>query len=225
VAGSTLYVYSKLDALQSKTLSAPANDVTFLSEGAFAYLAGGNPSGVTVERTCDNGQADTVGVSPVPTFLKTLPDATGVVALIPPSIGVIHVSTTPTGCTPAVSDTLTTFDLGRGTFAASQLIISQDGSTAYIVSPDFNSILVFNISGQTSSAIPLVGNGFPLSASLTPDGTQLYVGSSDGTLHVLQTDTGTDTQQINFPQSLCQTTAGQPFLGVTCNPDLVAVKP
>ncbi|MFZ0286654.1 MAG: hypothetical protein WAL32_15620 [Terriglobales bacterium] len=225
VAGSTLYVYSKADSLQTKALTAPANDVSFLAEGAFAYLAGGNPSGVTVQRTCDNSQADTVDVSPVPTFLKTLPDATGVVALIPPDVGVIHVAASPSGCTPSVSDSLTTFDLGRGTFAASQLIISQDGSTAYIVTPDFNSILVFNIAAQTSSAIPLVGNGFPLGASLTPDGTQLYVGSSDGTLHVLQTDVGADVQQITFPQSLCQTTAGQPFPGVTCNPDLVAAKP
>jgi len=225
LAGSTLYVYSKLDALQTKALTAPANDVSFLAEGAFAYLAGGNPSGVTVQRTCDNGQADTVIVSPVPTFLKTLPDATGVVALLPPAIGVINVSTTPTGCAPSVTDDLTTFDLGRGNFAASQMIISQDGSTAYIVTPNFNSILVFHIGAQTSSAIPLVGNGFPLRASLTPDGTQIYVGSSDGTVHVLQTDTGTDVQQITFPQGLCQTTAGQPFPGVTCNPDLVAVKP
>jgi hypothetical protein len=226
VAGSTLYVYSKLDALLTKPLTAPANDVTFLSEGAFAYLAGGNPSGVTVERTCDNGQADTVNVSPVPTFLKTLPDATGVLALIPPAIGIINVSTTPTGCAPSVTDSLTTFNLGRGDFTASQLIVSQDGSTAYVVTPSLNSILVFNISAQTSSAIPLVGNGFPMSASLTPDGTQLYVGSSDGTLHVLQTDTGTDVQQITFPSpGLCQTTAGQAFPGVTCNPDLVTVKP
>jgi hypothetical protein len=225
VAGSTLYVYSKLDALQAKPLTAPANDVTFLAEGAFAYLAGGNPSGVTVQRTCDNGQADTVAVSPVPTFLKTLPDATGVVALIPPAIGVIHVSASPSGCAPTVSDSLTTFDLGQGKFAASQLIISQDGSTAYIVTPDFNSILVFNIGAQTSSAISLVGKGFPLHASLTPDGTQLYVGSSDGTVHILQTNLGTDIGQISFPEGLCQTSAGQPFPGVTCNPDLVAVKP
>jgi hypothetical protein len=225
VAGSTLYVYSKVDALQTKQLTAPANDVSFLAEGAFAYLAGGNPSGVTVQRTCDNGQADTVNVSPVPTLLKTLPDATGVLTLIPPSVGLINVSTTPTGCTPSVSDSVTTFNLGRGSFVASQLIISQDGSTAYIVTPSFNSILVFNIDAQTSSAIPLIGNGFPLSASLTPDGRQLYVGSSDGTVHILQTDTGTDIQQITFPQGLCQTSAGQIFPGVTCNPDLVVVKP
>ncbi|MGO9126274.1 MAG: hypothetical protein ACLP6G_15490 [Terriglobales bacterium] len=225
LAGSTLYVYSKLDALQAKSLTAPANDVTFLAEGAFAYLAGGNPSGVTVERTCDNAQADTVNVAPVPSFLKTLPDATGVVTLIPPEIGVIQVSTTPTGCAPSVSDSLTTFDLGRGNFLASQLILSLDGSTAYIVTPDFNSVLVFNIGAQTSSAIPLVGTGFPLRASLTPDGTQLFVGSSDGTVHVLQTDVGADIEQITFPAGLCQNAAGQPFPGVTCNPDLVAAKP
>jgi hypothetical protein len=227
VAGNALYVYSKLDALVTKPLTAPARDVSFLAEGAFAYLAGGSPAGVTVERTCDISQADTVTVAPapVPTFLKTLPDATGIVALMPPDIGVIHVSSAPTGCSPSVSNALTTADLGRGNFVASQLIISQDGSTAYIVTPNFNSILVFNINGGTSTAIPLLGTGFPLRASLTPDGTQLYVGSSDGTLHLLQTDIGADIQQINFPQSLCQNTAGQPFPGVTCNPDLVAVKP
>jgi WD40 repeat protein len=227
VAGNTLYVYSKLDALVTKPLTAPAIDVSFLAEGAFGYLAGGSPAGVTVERTCDISQADTVNVAPasVPTFLKTLPDATGVVALMPPEIGIIKVSSAPTGCSPSVSNSLTTFDLGRGNFVASQLIISEDGSTVYIVTPNFNSILVFNITGQTSSAIPLIGTGLPLRASLTPDGTQLYVGSSDGTLHLLQTDIGADIQQISFPQSLCQTTAGQPFPGVRCNPDLVAVKP
>jgi hypothetical protein len=249
IAGSTLYVYSNVDAMQAKALTAPASDVAFLSEGAFAYLAGGNPAGVTVQRTCDNGQADTVNLSPVPTFLKTLPgqasllnadpnqqdpaDAFHVVGVAPPLFEIISAhppsSSAPwTGCTPTVVDDAPmpeSFDLGRGNFAASQLIISQDGSTAYIVSPDFNSILVFNIGAQTSSAMPLVGKGFPLRASLTPDGTQLFVGSSDGTLHVLQTNIGADILQITFPESLCQNTAGQPFPGVTCNPDLVAAKP
>ncbi len=55
VAGSTLYVYSKIDGLKTIALAAPANDVSFLSEGAFAYVAGGAPSSVTVWRTCDNG--------------------------------------------------------------------------------------------------------------------------------------------------------------------------
>jgi hypothetical protein len=243
VAGSTLYVYSQVDALQTKALNAPANDVTFLAQGGFAYLAGGDPAGITVKRTCDLGQADTI-VSPVPTFLKTLPgqgallgpadppDAFHLIAIAPPLIEVISahppMNTFWTGCSPTVVDdnpAPVSFNLGRGDFAASQLIVSQDGSTAYIVSPNFNSILVYNIGAQTSSAIPLMGTGFPLHASLTPDGTQIYVGSSDGTVHILQTNVGADVGQISFPEGLCQTTAGKPFPGVTCNPDLVAVKP
>ena len=203
----------------------------------------------SVQRTCDNSQADIVNVSPVPTFLETLPGQATlingdphdpdplpfhVIGVAPPVVEIIsaHPATPTTfwsGCDPVVvnnNPSPATFDLGRGNFTATQLILSEDGSTAYIVSHDFNSILVFNIGAQTSSAIPLVGNGFPLRASLTPDGTQLYVGSSDGTLHVLLTNIGADVQQIPFPSpGLCQTSGGQPFPGVTCNPDLVAVKP
>src|SRR5580658_5911508 len=75
VAGSTLYVYSKLDGLRTIALAAPAEDVSFLSEGAFAYVAGGASSALSVWRTCDNGRADTVAVPAVPTFIRTLPGA------------------------------------------------------------------------------------------------------------------------------------------------------
>ena len=63
VAGSSLYVYSKLDGLQTIALAAPAEDVSFLSEGAFAYVAGGASSALSVWRTCDNGRADTVAIA------------------------------------------------------------------------------------------------------------------------------------------------------------------
>jgi hypothetical protein len=236
VAGSNLYVYSKLDGLQTVALAAPANDVSFLSEGAFAYVAGGAPSALSVWRTCDNGRADTFAVPAVPIFIRTLPGAAQLLpsdtpntfhllALAPPDIDIISVNTTPSGCTPAVSDgPLASFNLGQGNFVAKQLIISQDGSTAYVVASNLSSILVFNIPGQTSSAISLVGNPMPLSATLTPDGTLLYVGASDGTVHVVSTVAGGDIQQVTFPQGLCQNSVGQPF-PITCNPDLVAVKP
>jgi len=240
VAGSTLYVYSKIDGLQTIALAAPANDVSFLSEGAFAYVAGGESGKVTVWRTCDNGSADVIpqiGQLPaVPTFIQTLPGAAKLLppdspntfhllALAPPDIDIIPVNTTPSGCTPPVADgPVASFDLGRGSFVAQQLIISQDGSTAYVLASNLSTILVFNIPGQTSSAIALVGNPRPLSATLTPDGTLLYVGASDGTVHAVSTVAGGDIQQIAFPQGLCQNSVGQPF-PITCNPDLVAVKP
>lgn len=228
VAGSTLYVYSKLDALRTVHLGAPADAVSFFSEGAFAYVAGGAPSSATVWRTCDNGSADTVGLPATPSFIRTLPDATRMLALTSPTVDIIKVDTGPTGpsgCTPAVSNTTSSFNLGQGDFVAKQLIISPDGSTAYIITSNLGSILVFNIASQTSSAISLAGNATALAASLTPDGTLLYVGASDGTLHVVDTVAGGDIQQISFSAtSLCQNSVGQPA-AVACYPDLVAVKP
>ncbi len=238
VAGSNLYLYSKVDGLRTIPLSAPANDVTFLSEGAFAYVAGGSPSAVSVWRTCDGGSADTVSVPVVPTFIQTLPGAAKLLpqpsdttntfhllAVAPPDIDIIGVNTTPSGCTPPLSDEpVSSFNLGQGNFVATQLIISQNGSTAYVIASNVSSVLVFNIAGQTSSTIPLSGNAMPLNAALTPDGTLLYVGANDGTVHVVSTLAGGDIQQISFPEGLCKNSAGLPF-GIPCNPDLIAVKP
>jgi hypothetical protein len=241
LADSTLYVYSKIDALQIIPLAAPANDVSFLAEGGFAYLAGGNPAGVTVRRTCDNGFADTVSLTGVPAFIKPLPgpavllpgdtpNSLHMLALTPPNIEIISVNAPPNvpwaGCTPTVVDDNPppkSFPLGQN-FVPKQLIVSQDGSTAYVITSNLSSILVFNIVAQTPSAITLTGNAVPLSAALTPDGTLLYVGASDGTVHVVSTVAGGDIQQISFPPSLCQNSAGQPA-GITCLPDLIAVKP
>jgi hypothetical protein len=225
IAGSMLYVYSKLDALQTIPLRAPANDVSFFAEGAFAYMAGGDPTGVMVRRTCDNGEADAVATLATPTFVRALPDATHMLALAPPIVELITANTAPVGCTPSVSNSVTSFDLGHGNFTATQLIIADNGATAYILSPDLNGILVFNIGAETSSSFSLAGNPIPLQASLTPDGTLLFVGTSDGTVHELQTATGADIAQVQFPLGLCQNAAGLQFTGITCNPDLLAVKP
>jgi len=229
LAGSTLYVYSKLDAMQTLQLGAPANDVTFLAEGAFAYLAGGSPSGVMVRRTCDNGLADTVSTPTTPSFIQALINPTTVLAVAPPLVDIITVDTGPngpSGCTPGVSDSVLSFDLGHGDFTAKQLIVSEDGSAAYIIAtkPSPSAILVFNIAALTTNAIPLVGNATPIQATLTPDGTLLYVAASDGMVHVLNTIIDSDVQQISFPQDFCLNSAGQPE-PFTCAPDLIAVKP
>ncbi|HXY15270.1 MAG TPA: hypothetical protein VEI26_12285 [Terriglobales bacterium] len=225
IAGSTLYVYSKVDALQTITLRSPANDVAFFAEGAFAYLAGGDPAGIMVRRTCDNGEADTVATVAPPNLIRALPNATQMLALVPPAVDLINADTAPSGCTPPVRDSLTSFDLGLGSFTPTQLIISNNGSRAYILSPQLSGILVYDIGSQTSSTFSLVGNAAPLQASLTPDGSLLAVGASDGMLHEIQTATGADVAQVQFPLGLCLNTAGRQFAGITCNPDLVVVKP
>ena len=247
IAGSTLYIYSKFDAIQKIQLAASLtpSDVAFLANGIFGYMAG--PSGVTFHPTCDDPKSPvitSVTGAPGATMIRALPDGATMLILSPPNIQTITaaVSGTPTaplteGCPiqalggPALGFLTVTntvnpaFNLGQGNFVPKQLIVSQDGSTAYILTSNLSSILVFSIPGQALlPGITLAGNAIPLSATLTPDGTLLYVGASDKTVHVLETASGTDIQQISFPQSLCQNSVGQPA-SVNCLPDLIAVKP
>ncbi len=209
VSGSTLYVYSKLDALKTILLSAPVNDLTFFSNGAFAYLAGGDPAGVTVRRTCDDSAVQTVATPGVPLFLRALPDGVHVLGVDPPGINILSASDiTIAGCAAGVSNAASFVNLGQGNFVPTQLIISTDGSTAYLLTQSSGSVLVFNIAAQTISAIPLSGNVLPLQASLTPDGGSLYVGASDGTVHLLDTLGGADIRQISFESQPTNLQAG-----------------
>ena len=235
VAENSLYILSKLDHLQTINLSAPANDVSFLTEGAFGILAGGSTSGLTVFRTCDDGGPFAVATTPAPIFIRPLLGASRLIpfdttpnyhflALDPPNLDIISVHTTPTGCTPTLTGGVLSYNLGQGNFPASQFLVSEDGSAAYMISPSLNAIPVFDTTGLTSSSIALTGNVTPVQAALTPDGGHLYVAASDGNVHVLDTNLGADILQITFPQNFCLTSAGQnePF---TCKPDLIAVQP
>ena len=107
-----------------------------------------------------------------------------------------------------------------------QLVVSQDGTRAYILASNMGSVMVFNVINQTSSAIPLAGDAIPIQASLTADGTRLYIAAADGQVHVLDTQNGRDIQQISFPTDATTLQAGL-CVGTTftCNPDLIAVKP
>jgi hypothetical protein len=240
VAGNNLYVFSKTDPLRQPNppFTAAANDVAFFPQGAFAYAAGGAPSAVTVWRNCDNALVDTVTTSATPAMIRALPDAATVAVLDPPFLELINVSPNGalTGCTPLVSNTITgTFNLGQGNFQPTQFIISPDGSAAYIVGPQapnslpFSFIIAFNFTTQTPSFISLTGNAVPLTASLSPAGDFLFVGADDGAVHIIDTASRTDLQQITFPyptNALCYG-PGTPATQspVPCLPDLVAVKP
>jgi hypothetical protein len=74
--GSTLYVYSPLQAPQTYTLTAPATAIAFSSTGAFAFLAGGSStSNIDILNTCNNAPAglSIAGLPATPTFLKMVP--------------------------------------------------------------------------------------------------------------------------------------------------------
>lgn len=282
VAGSTLYVYSKLDPLQTVGLGSAVNDVAFHPEGGFAYLAGLSSS-ITAYRTCDNSQVSSTSTSGNPLMIRALPDGTSLLALEPPNIDLLNLtSLTAVACSGTVTETVNPpFNLGQGSFIPTQFFASQDGSTAYIlgklqsvisisaatqsgpnttysytltsgpalqvgegivisgmqnsadnggfsitslqsgtftVSNPFGAnsspasggatgnvtlhlpfIMVFNIAAQNSSVLSLVNSATPLSIALSPAGDLLFAGADDGTVHVIDTTSGSDTQQVTFP--------------------------
>jgi hypothetical protein len=209
LAGSNLYVYSKLDPLQTITLTGTANDVAFHPEGGFAYVAGPSTS-ITPYRTCDNApiSGGTVNTANNPLIIRALPDGSTLLVLDPPNIDLVSVtSLTSLLCTGTVTNTTSSFDLGEGNFIPSQFFVSPDGSTAYILGNSSAGppparlpfVMVFNVNTQTSSALSLSNNATPLSASLAPDGKLLFAGADDGTVHVIDTTSGLDTQQVTFP--------------------------
>jgi hypothetical protein len=208
LAGNNLYVYSKLDPLHPIQLSANGTDVAFHPEGGFAYVAAG--SSLTPYRTCDNApiSSATLNTSHNPLLIRPLPDGSSLLVLDPPNIDLVSVtSLTAVDCNGTVTDTTSSFDLGQGSFVPTQFFVSPDGSTAYILGNSSGGtppsripfVMVFNVNTQSASALSLSNSATPLSASLSADGTLLFVGADDGTLHVIDTTSGTDTQQVTFP--------------------------
>ena len=229
-AGSKLYIYSTQDALQTATLTAPANGVAYLTGGMGGYLAGGDPAGLSFLPTCGTQPPAITPVTLVGTnLIQPLPDGVSLFTVQSPTVQTVTTTFTGSGC-PAPRGAITVtgtaigaVDLGQGAFTPTQVIISADGAAAYILTSNSPNILVFDINNKITTAIQLANNAIPLQGALTTDGKKLYVAGSDGAIHVLDTPTTADTAQITLPEPLCTSADGTHTY--TCKPNLVAIKP
>jgi hypothetical protein len=239
VAGNTMYVYSASLALKTVPLPATETAVSFYANGSLAYLAG--PSGVTMWNACDTTYAQAAAFSGgSPAIFRALADGVHALGVESPGLDVFTVQVNapqvavpvpdppklPTCPFPVASPTFNFVNLGQGIFTPLKLLVAPDNSRAYILASNLGSVFVVDLGVNAVSSIPLTGNPVPLDASLTPDGTLIYVGASDGSVHVVSTISGGDLQQITFStdnnsnkSSLCSN------IPQTCNPDLVAVQP
>lgn len=215
-----LVVYSKVDATQNIPLTAPATSAAFIGSGILGYVAGGSSAGGAFLPTCGPDTTGALGnVNIAGKTLLPLPDGQSVLTLSPPNLETVTASISgmpglgASGC-PSPRGALTVSNavsgsgnLGTGAFTASQFFLSPDGTEAYILgAPSLGFVIQLNLSSGIATDIALAGNTNPLSASLSPDGTLLFVGASDGTVHVINTATFADTGQVTFPfpqNSLC----------------------
>ncbi len=209
-AGTVLYSFtSTTSPLVPITLTAAANDISFLPQGSFAYLAGGAPTAITVRTTCDNSQADSQTVPGTLQLISTVPDGSRVVAADSPGIDLISLNTTNVGCPPPLVDFApASVDFGLGAFTAQQLFVLPNSSKAYVVT-NLAQLLAYDLVANTASTISLANAAQPLNAGFTLDSATLYVGGSDNAVHVIDTSTGTDSAQVPL----------------TFTPNLLAVRP
>ena len=215
-----LVVFSKLDAVQNIPLSAPATDVAFIGDGILGYIAGGSAAGGAFLPTCGPSTAGALGnVSVSAQLLRPLPDGQSVLAFSGSNLETVTADITgspsigasgcpaPTGFLNIANNVNSAGNLGNGSFTPSQFFVSADGTTAYILgAPSLPFVIQFNLASQTAFDISLLGNATPLSASLSPAGDLLFVGANDGTVHVINTTSLADTEQVTFPfpqNSLC----------------------
>jgi len=161
VTGTNLYIYSATEALKKITLTSPANDVTFLANGAFVYLAGGSPSNqLTVFKTCDNGPAlddggnseDISSLGSVPIFVKASPDNTKIYAFNRTGIDFINVTTMgkPSNSFPTTA-TAKGCEPKSGSFAGLPTVINQH--------PDMNGSFSFGLGAITPTQLILHSSG------------------------------------------------------------------
>jgi hypothetical protein len=129
-----------------------------------------------------------------------------------------------TGALTNTSSASPAVDLGQGAFTPVAVLVSTDGQKAFILARNVLNVIVYDISGQSTSSLPLVGNAAPIAGSLAPDGQTLFVTTADNKLHVINLVAGGDLEQLALPSAnLCVLSTGGSVS--TCQPDLLAVRP
>lgn len=135
-----------------------------------------------------------------------------------------------------------TYNLGQGAFTPIYARLVADGSEMIVVASNVSAVLIFNVGSGTSS-IRLGRSGYtniyPLSASSSTDGSQVYVAACDqypnndptqpcaaGSVHIVNTISGNDFQQVPFINNSTNNMCNNPGSGAPlCVSDLVAIVP
>jgi hypothetical protein len=219
LSGATLFDLSAQGSLRQVSLAAAAKDVTFLTQGSLAYLAGGDAAGIGVRSTCDRSALAGIAVPQAPSLIDRSIDSKHVFAVDDNNIDDVSVAIGSAPCPPTGSDvtnTVQTVSFGQ-TFTPKQLMVSTDGSKVYVTSD--TGVLAYDVNAGTTSSIALAGSATEATqGGLTLDGKNLYVGAlGSNDLHRIDTRTNTDVQQISVDLKKPD--------GSAAAPDLVAVRP
>ncbi len=200
VSGMDLAFGIQTNVVGMTSLNYTAKAMAISAQGGLTYVTGSNPSEIDVRSTCNQSEVPPTLSANNPTLIQPIPNGTGAVAADSPSVDVVStaepVTTVPSGCPITTQSSVSSFDMGAGSFNAAQLFMSPDSSRAWIIS-DLPELLEFNLQSSTPTVIPYASGAVAYSGGITLDGAQVYVGTSDGTVHRIDVASGSDAQQIS----------------------------
>jgi hypothetical protein len=220
-----MYIYSTVDPLTSVPIANTATSVVFAADGSFAYVGGTPAPGTAISAfaTCNaqlpKGDLGSVPTPGLPFQIFPSPDALHVLALDPANDSVDVFTTTDvqspllngqTACNDPSVDFGTVTPLGLGqekNFTPIYAQLVNDGANMIVVAQNIPAVLIVNVSNGSTSSIPITGSpatgcpqcsgsSFPLSASASTDGSQVFVAACDqyngttctaGSIHIIGT--------------------------------------
>jgi hypothetical protein len=220
-----MYIYSTVDPLTSIPIANTATSVAFAADGSFAYVGGTPTPGTAISAfaTCNaqlpKGDLGSVATPGVPFQIFPSPDALHVLALDPANDSIDVFTTTDVqspllngqaACNDPIVDFGTVTPLGLGqekNFTPIYAQLVNDGANMIVLAQNVPAVLIVNVSNGTTSSIPITGSpatgcpqcsgsSFPLSASASTDGSQVFVAACDqyngttctaGSVHIIGT--------------------------------------
>lgn len=195
VAGTQLGVGLSSGPVSVAVLPNPANTMDIMAQGGLTYITAATARQIYVYSTCD-ATRDQVLSATSPTLVKAIPNGTGAVAVDAPNVDVISTpSLLSPGCPVTTQSTIAAYDLGAGSFNAQQAFVSPDATRVWIAS-SLPEILTFYLPSLTPNLIPLAGGATPYNGGITMDSAHAYFGTSDGTVHRIDTAALSDVAQI-----------------------------
>ncbi len=198
VMGPTYGFGSPSGTTGTVTLANTANALDIMAQGGLTYITSAAAQQVYVYSTCNQTPVKDQAVLSAtnPTLIKALPNGTGAAAADSPNVDLISTPSTLTaGCPVTTLSTITPYDLGAGDFTATQMFISPDSSRVWILS-NLPQVLNFNLAELVPNNVQLPKGTIPLYGGMTLDSAHAYIGTSDGTVHRIDTKTMTDVAQI-----------------------------
>ena len=169
--------------------------IDLAAQGGLTYFTSSSGAMIYVYSTCNQSSTQVLGATS-PTLIKAIPNATGAVAVDSPNIDVIA---TPTmfnsGCPITTQSSITGYNLNAGSFTARQMLVSSDATHAYIIT-NLPQVLSFDLQTLSPGSASLIGGAIAASGGITLDGSRIYVGTSDTSVHQIDTASMTDAARI-----------------------------